>query len=905
MKTLSREEFTKLYGSEQLPPAQTPKKGFIKDTLGDVAETGQNVLGSIKRGGKEIASDFGKAVSGQRNPFKTGFDVVGSALGTVSDVVGDVTLGAGKAVLPEFAEKAIGNFVQDKATKIMDSKAIQGLVNKYALLPEDKKQDLRTTGEFFEAFLDIAGLKGAKYLKQPIGNLTKTGIDNAGTFAKKGVSTVTKTKDFVVDTAKGAIKPRRPITQVVGEVIQGKTKDIKSGLRTLTNLDSTAVNTYQDLSDVIQKRISSLSRGVDDVLSQDTSVRKLADLNTNLKTLSGKTVTNNYVEKALDNLQELYTKTDDVVKQQDIADLIQKAKNIGLTKLDVNNIAREYGQEFGTKAFSKLGDPLTSVNAQMFENVRKGVKSVARQGMGSEQATQIDKLISDMYNTQTLVKKNVEAVNKIAQKIQERGLIEKVGWITTKGIDMATGGLARGLVGGLLPRGVGNKVFNALDLEKRLKNNLKLINKALKEGTDDSLINAGKDISKSFKSGATPSSGNPLTRFVNKVKNTPNKQGGFVKNPLAKAKLDWNKIPKQGVTETLPLNQIRVDSGAFDTALKNVQRGDGSRTSGQVEVVMLKDGSFAIEDGHHRTIQKMLQGDKEIKATVYSSKDLYNEKKYLDYDSVFSKDIPKSNVSADLITEAKKYKSAEEFVKAQTEPKWSQLQKTNPDLFNKGILRKSLKPQDAQGIIPENVHAIQGKWQNYGEFDEISADKVYKRVDSGAFKGSYEDKFGNSVVDKNGAILEDIYNDATGEWIKPSVSNRELRNALLDEFSTQEGQKYLNEVIDSLPKNPDGTITAYRIGKINSDGVQSYTLSDGMAKTFSNQGTSVLPAGLPGLPVGGYKDFGSLPVNIVNIEPNAIKAWSPYDAEILVESKFVKTKEQLKQAWNKANKSKK
>ena len=42
------------------------------------------------------------------------------------------------------------------------------------------------------------------------------------------------------------------------------------------------------------------------------------------------------------------------------------------------------------------------------------------------------------------------------------------------------------------------------------------------------------DATRSFSKGATPSSGNAITRFADRVKNTPNKEGGFVKNPLAK-----------------------------------------------------------------------------------------------------------------------------------------------------------------------------------------------------------------------------------------------------------------------------------------------------------------------------------------------------------------------------------
>jgi len=226
---------------------------------------------------------------------------------------------------------------------------------------------------------------------------------------------------------------------------------------------------------------------------------------------------------------------------------------------------------------------------------------------------------------------------------------------------------------------------------------------------------------------------------------------------------------------------------------------------------------------------------------------------------------------------------------------WSELQKTNPDLFNTGILRKSQAPHKAVGEIPVEVHSAQYKWQNYGQDSEIPADVLYKRIDNGAFKGEYLDNAGFPVRDENGNILQDVYDDATGEWIKPNISNQQLKDNLLKQFETPEGKKYLSEVIDALPKNSDGSITAYRIGAIGGDGTQSYTLSEGMAKTFSNQGTVIMPAGTPGLPKGGYKDFGILPVNKVKIDPNGIKAWSPYDAEILVEPKFVK---KLKAEWD-------
>lgn len=156
--------------------------------------------------------------------------------------------------------------------------------------------------------------------------------------------------------------------------------------------------------------------------------------------------------------------------------------------MEINDISRIYNSEFGTKAFSKMGDALTSVNAQLYENIRKGLKVKAREGLGGGEAAATDKIISSLYNTKKLVAKNVEAVNKLKQKIADRGLLEKAGHAISKYSDILTGGSIRGLIGGLLPRGAGYKVMNALDLEERLTKNLDVIEKALNTASDTEMV---------------------------------------------------------------------------------------------------------------------------------------------------------------------------------------------------------------------------------------------------------------------------------------------------------------------------------------------------------------------------------------------------------------------------------
>jgi len=340
-------------------------------------------------------------------------------------------------------------------------------------------------------------LKGGKDTISRLASPVTRGADTSAANIASEVSNVaSKTGQQIVDTTKRATskiiktaepKPPTP-TQAVGQVLQGETGDIKSGVRGLSTLDTENVKTYSDLKGKIDTKITELTGKVDTDLGVDTTKIPLKDLTITNKTKSGKPVVTTPVNDALTQLKELYTSTSDKVSAANIDELIQKAETEGLTRLEVNNIARVYGQEFKNKAFSKMGDPLTSVNAQMYENTRTALKTLAREGIKGAEAKTADKLMSSLYDMKTLVEKNVEAVNKLQQKILERGLLEKVGHAVSKYADVLTGGSLRGFVGGLLPRGAGYKVLNALDIENALNKNLKIIQEAIASKSDNEVV---------------------------------------------------------------------------------------------------------------------------------------------------------------------------------------------------------------------------------------------------------------------------------------------------------------------------------------------------------------------------------------------------------------------------------
>ncbi len=291
----------------------------------------------------------------------------------------------------------------------------------------------------------------------------------------KGAATALKAASAIPRATGKLLWPKPNPEQALGQVLQGKTKDLPKGKRALEAIDTSDVKTYSDLSKKLNDAIPDYARQVDAELMKDPKIYSFADLATVEKTKGGAAVTSNYVKDSLEHLQELYTKIEDPVRAGNMAELLAKAETQGLTRKEVNDIARIYGSEFGDKAFSRVtGDPLTSVNAQAYENVRTGLKDVARRGL-SDTAKELDSTLSNIYNTRRLIDKNVEAANRLRQKIDERGLGEKIGRGVLTALDVATLGTAKGAVLKLLPRGLGYKVKNFIDPEDSLARNLKTI----------------------------------------------------------------------------------------------------------------------------------------------------------------------------------------------------------------------------------------------------------------------------------------------------------------------------------------------------------------------------------------------------------------------------------------------
>ena len=322
-----------------------------------------------------------------------------------------------------------------------------------------------------EGLLDIAKSTAG-------GALTGAALDLATLGAGRVLS---KTGEKIQKIATPQKISKEKVLETAGMIGQGKEAAKKQTVKAIEAIDIKGIKTQKDLNTRINETIKKVSGQVDKQLEKNPEIKKLKDLTIKETSIGGKTVTSTPVKNALDHLQELYKKIGDKVNEQNIKEYIVKAKTKGLSAKEVNNISRQYGADFKSKAFNKMGEPLTSVNARAEENVRRGLKEIARSGMGGKAAEALDKRLSALINTGKLTTKNIEAVNKLKQKIVERGLGEKVGRLAFDTLNTVLGGGLKGFVERGMARGTGLKTLNALELEKALQKNLQLIKKAQKQ----------------------------------------------------------------------------------------------------------------------------------------------------------------------------------------------------------------------------------------------------------------------------------------------------------------------------------------------------------------------------------------------------------------------------------------
>lgn len=275
------------------------------------------------------------------------------------------------------------------------------------------------------------------------------------------------------DLARAAQQEQR----AAGAVVQGEVADQKIAARVLPTVDTTGVKTYKELNTRIQQKIDEKLGAVDKAYAANTTKKKLKDLAQEIDSgVPGSKLKRsvNYVEDSLKQLKNHYNATRDLKEALRIQATINKARKEGLTATEINAIAREHGRAL--TGFNANGELASGLSKQAAENTRKGIKETARAFLQDDAARAADLEASDLLRVKALTEDVEEKVNRLAQKVEKRGLLKSVGRAIGKTIDFTTGGFFKGIFNALvMESNVGNKSMNFLQIEESLEKNLKLL----------------------------------------------------------------------------------------------------------------------------------------------------------------------------------------------------------------------------------------------------------------------------------------------------------------------------------------------------------------------------------------------------------------------------------------------
>jgi hypothetical protein len=271
-----------------------------------------------------------------------------------------------------------------------------------------------------------------------------------------------------------AARTAKEFDRLAGTIVQGKAADVPAAKSALSSVNLDGVKSYTDLKSALDDKIEHVSNALDNALQTNTNAKPLSKLNLS-SNVGSETVSHNYVNDAISQLDDYYTKTNDIPKQAQMKQLRAKAETQGLSVKEMNDLARLHGRDLN--GYNANGELASGLTKQAAENTRQGLKATARQEFGNPVYGAADTELSKLIKTRDLVDQVAEQVNKLKQKVSDRGWGEKAGRLVFHVADTLTGGTLKGFVQSFVPRSAGLKIMNALDLERNLQTNLKLFQK--------------------------------------------------------------------------------------------------------------------------------------------------------------------------------------------------------------------------------------------------------------------------------------------------------------------------------------------------------------------------------------------------------------------------------------------
>ena len=492
---MTRAQYQSTYGTApSVPKPVTPPKkdGLLETIIKDPIETllvkpadrvaevagRTGIFGKTIKRGYEAMADAGES----RRLF--GFDVEAQRAfgdGGAKQIGGEALKSAsylyGGGAAPAAVKATLGGAARQGAVRLGTTGALTG--GAYAAGDEMTNKD-STLGSILTQGAVGAGLGlatgGVLGAAAPV-------VAKALSPAEKALRRSAAAKDAMARIVQGAgAKGSRSTDQATGA----------RAFRELADVDLEDVQSSADLANRIDEKISDIQKAKKDVLKTEGTRRTIPYLD-HVVEVNGQRVRTNYVVDALDQLEKHYVKSNNPAKAALVRQIRERAQKVGLTVDEIDNIAIMHGQDLS--AFNPMTGRLSSGAAKdAIENTRAGLKTTSRNLFGNDVSKEADRAISDLIRVKKLVADRAEKVAALKANVLPTPMSAKLGGLLEQVINIATLGSSRSLFNAIASKalqqagGVAKTGANALDLEKRLAKDLKLIQEASQAGASEQTI---------------------------------------------------------------------------------------------------------------------------------------------------------------------------------------------------------------------------------------------------------------------------------------------------------------------------------------------------------------------------------------------------------------------------------
>jgi hypothetical protein len=217
------------------------EKGYtVKDIQSDIKQTGTDVLKSVDTGIEKIR----KIDASDASVVRKGLQKIGVGAGAVGSIIGDVTKGAVKAVLPQSGENILKQGVEKVITPIVTSEPIQKLMSNYEKLKQTNPklaQDIDSALGFTSLATEFIGGGVAKKGAGEAIDLTKQGISKASNIIQKeaqgiGKNIGTKISNNVNKASDSGV------AQIVSDIVARVPRAVGKGKEVIANASIRAKN---------------------------------------------------------------------------------------------------------------------------------------------------------------------------------------------------------------------------------------------------------------------------------------------------------------------------------------------------------------------------------------------------------------------------------------------------------------------------------------------------------------------------------------------------------------------------------------------------------------------------------------------------------------------------------------